>query len=174
MRVDRSFSGFKMQDANEFLTRILDTTKDEIDRCHSTTPSPDRVQSTLTASTHREDEGTLNEEIPLSGLKTATPAKHCDIVNGGCSSDREGDIVSAFAQTNISTPNGKCNGVKEEDDARVRSNGDTNTTDADVPRPTATPELAVTPKKNAEEPMARNPVKDNFEFQLHESYRCLG
>lgn len=170
MRVDRSFSGFKMQDANEFLTRILDTTKDEIDRCHMTTPSPDRVQAAQ--STHREDEDGLNEEIPLSGLKSVTTEKHCDMVNGGCNSDREGDIVSAFAQTNISTPNGKCNGVKEED-VCVKSSDDI-TSDVTTSRATAAPELALTPKKNGEEPMARNPVKDNFEFQLHESYRCLG
>lgn len=33
-----------------------------------------------------------------------------------------------------------------------------------------------TPRKSCkeEESLPRNPVKDNFEFQLLESYRCLG
>ncbi|KAK4319167.1 hypothetical protein Pmani_009869 [Petrolisthes manimaculis] len=175
VRVDRSFSGFKMQDANEFLTRILDTTKDEIDRCHLTTPSPDRVhqvpQSTL-SSPHRGDEGDINEDVPLSGLNTTpTLDKDCD------TNDKEdGDIVSAFALTNISTPNGKCKPASEEEDACTNSSDCTTTTDNtdNAPKATPAPEVITTPRKSVEESIPRNPVKDNFEFQLHESYRCLG
>ena len=39
-RIDGSFSGFKMQDANEFLTKVLDTIKDEIDTSHASQSAP--------------------------------------------------------------------------------------------------------------------------------------
>lgn len=59
-----------MQDANEFLTRVLDTVKDEIDRCHMTTPSPDRcAYSEAHNSTLKKD---LDEDVCLSGLSRSS------------------------------------------------------------------------------------------------------
>ncbi|XP_071519478.1 ubiquitin carboxyl-terminal hydrolase 37-like isoform X3 [Panulirus ornatus] len=116
-RVDGSFSGFKMQDANEFLTRVLDTVKDEIDRCHMTTPSPDRfVHSEAHTATSKKN---LDEDVYLSGVS------------------RNSRSLSESSEP---------------------FQHDT------------------TPRKSSkeEESLPRNPVKDNFEFQLLESYRCLG
>ncbi|XP_071519476.1 ubiquitin carboxyl-terminal hydrolase 37-like isoform X2 [Panulirus ornatus] len=118
-RVDGSFSGFKMQDANEFLTRVLDTVKDEIDRCHMTTPSPDRfVHSEAHTATSKKN---LDEDVYLSGVSR--------------NSRSLSESSEPFQHASDTTPR---KSSKEE------------------------------------ESLPRNPVKDNFEFQLLESYRCLG
>ncbi|XP_042215439.1 ubiquitin carboxyl-terminal hydrolase 37-like [Homarus americanus] len=188
-RVDGSFSGFKMQDANEFLTRVLDTIKDEIDRCHMTTPSPDRpVSSRALVNTAKID---VDEDICLSGApmnvlslsSSPEPSKGAD---GDIGDDITDNEVINVPETNVRYMNEKdITGIKVID-AEVENSKCKSTYSYTNGKKLVGREIAVdprctvnaqevTPRKTCEEEiMPRNPVKDNFEFQLLESYRCLG
>lgn len=137
-----------MQDANEFLTRVLDTIKDEIDRCHMTTPSPDR---SLTS----KDED-LDEIVPNSiGCQKLDSA-------GNDSFENERRNVSDTAQPD-------CGPEESASSETVLA-----TSDSEGQHLPMCSLQSNTPNKSDEEILPRNPVKDNFEFQLFESYRCLG
>lgn len=149
VRVDGSFSGYKMQDANEFLTRVLDTIKDEIDRCHVTNPSPD---CSLSAK-----DGDLDELFPNSirCLKRDSP--------DGEILENERISVSDITQQD-------CGSEESASREKVLATGESEGQHLPLCSPPSN-----TPSKGCdEETLPRNPVKDNFEFQLFESYRCLG
>lgn len=136
-----------MQDANEFLTRVLDTIKDEIDRCYVTTPSPD-----CSPSAKDEDDELFRNGIRC--LKRDTPDR--EILQN------ERICVSKMTQQD-------CGSEESSSRERVLASGESE----DQILPLCSPP-SNTPSKGCDETLPRNPVKDNFEFQLFESYRCLG
>nr|XP_045626090.1 CWF19-like protein 2 [Procambarus clarkii] len=179
-RVDGSFSGFKMQDANEFLTRVLDTMKDEIDRCHMTTPSPDRLLGSQTlVSTSKKD---LNEDVCLSGIGAKNGFIYPSSLDfsrdsniNGVSDVVDSEVINDFEELT------KINGVRENCKVLDTEAGNNKSDLVNIfgKRPMGGEIMnfalqSVTPKKTCDEVLPRNPVKDNFEFQLLESYRCLG
>ncbi|XP_037778752.1 LOW QUALITY PROTEIN: ubiquitin carboxyl-terminal hydrolase 37-like [Penaeus monodon] len=165
-RVDGSFSGFKMQDANEFLTRVLDTIKDEIDRCHMTTPSPDRPSGSqsLTCTPN----GELDEEVYLSGCtrRDPSPIKQDTVKNNDSPTVKSPELENKT----------HCNGEGISEEVCMENSQDLDTDDVLAERIASreNTQLDTPTKHTAQEVIPRNPVKDNFEFQLLESYRCLG
>ncbi|KAK8736718.1 hypothetical protein OTU49_004614 [Cherax quadricarinatus] len=182
-RVDGSFSGFKMQDANEFLTRVLDTMKDEIDRCHMTTPSPDRPLSSHSLVSAAKND--LDEDVSLCGGSGQNIFDFPDSLESSKDSKDINDIMDSEIITDCEDLT-KMN--KAKDNCKVMDkeveNSKCTLTDISVERLTGSEEVDsklpvhsqdYTPMKSCEEEvLPRNPVKDNFEFQLFESYRCLG
>lgn len=147
-----------MQDANEFLTRILDTVKDEIDRCHMTTPSPDRH-----GVSKDEDCGEIFPNTRFPKLKSAVEDNFENEINFDTKRSPCSQNVSDITQQD-------CDAEDSPVCERVLTVGENE--DQDLP---LCPQLSNTPNKGCdEEALPRNPVKDNFEFQLFESYRCLG
>lgn len=138
-----------MQDANEFLTRVLDTIKDEIDRCHVTTPSPDCSLSVK--------DGDLDELFPNS-----IRCQKCDSP-GGEILENERISVSDITQQD-------CGSEESASREKVLATGESEGQHL----PSCSPPSNTPSKGCDEETFPRNPVKDNFEFQLFESYRCLG
>ncbi|XP_042859733.1 ubiquitin carboxyl-terminal hydrolase 37-like isoform X2 [Penaeus japonicus] len=165
-RVDGSFSGFKMQDANEFLTRVLDTIKDEIDRCHMTTPSPDRPSGSQAFAC--TPNGELDEEMYLNGCTRIdpSPTKHDSVKSNDTLAEKSPELENKAL----------CNGESVVEDVCTENSQDVESEDALAERIAAkeNTQLDTPTKHNALEVIPRNPVKDNFEFQLLESYRCLG
>lgn len=165
-RVDGSFSGFKMQDANEFLTRVLDTIKDEIDRCHMTTPSPDRPSGSqsLTCTPN----GELDEEVYLNGCtrRDPSPIKQDTVKNNDSPTVKSPELENKT----------HCNGEGISEEVCMENSQDLDTDDVLAERIASreNTQLDTPTKHTAQEVIPRNPVKDNFEFQLLESYRCLG
>ncbi|XP_071519473.1 ubiquitin carboxyl-terminal hydrolase 37-like isoform X1 [Panulirus ornatus] len=175
-RVDGSFSGFKMQDANEFLTRVLDTVKDEIDRCHMTTPSPDRfVHSEAHTATSKKN---LDEDVYLSGVsrnsrslsESSEPFQHASVSD-----------VNVVLDNEMIKPVSELNGISKAKDENMRFESTNVINKRLIENSNDEPKCTInmqdtTPRKSSkeEESLPRNPVKDNFEFQLLESYRCLG
>lgn len=165
VRVDGSFSGFKMQDANEFLTRILDTIKDEIDRSHMTTPSPDR---SLTSKDEDFD------EAPFPAIPRCQ--KLLNTVENNFESE-----VNLHSQDKSSVVNRKdVDQVQAAQKASVGQETSLGELISSEPEGESealhlSPAQSITPSKQCgEDTLPRNPIKDNFEFQLFESYRCLG
>lgn len=149
-----------MQDANEFLTRILDTVKDEIDRCHMTTPSPDRSLSS-------------KKEDPEEMLPNITS---CQKLNSALGENFENElnintVTKRFPSTNVSNITQQDSGA-EESGSCERVSPVTESESQHLPL--CSPQSNTPNKDCEEETLPRNPVKDNFEFQLFESYRCLG
>lgn len=158
VRVDGSFSGYKMQDANEFLTRILDTIKDEIDHCHMTTPSPDR---SLSSKDEDPDEIFCN-------------SSRCQKRNSSAGDVFENEM-SNNTKTKSSPNNRNVSDVSQQDcDLGVSSSSEWLLSGDGSESQRLTPQSNTPSKGCDEETFPRNPVKDNFEFQLFESYRCLG
>lgn len=148
-----------MQDANEFLTRALDTIKDEIDRCHMTTPSPER------SLTCKED---LDEVFPDSAK--------CQKLSSALEENFDGEI-SIAAKSRLTSGRNMDDATDQDSDLedlticeRVLPGGENESQNL-----SSSSLQSSTPNKSCdEEVLPRNPVKDNFEFQLLESYRCLG
>ncbi|MPC65695.1 Ubiquitin carboxyl-terminal hydrolase 37 [Portunus trituberculatus] len=154
-----------MQDANEFLTRVLDTIKDEIDRSHMTTPSPNR---SLTSKDEDFDEA-LFPAIP-----------RCQKLLNRVESNFENE-VNIHSKDKSSAINRK--DIEQVQVGQRASVGqETSLSELMSSEPEAESEQlhlsvaqAITPSKQCgEHTLPRNPIKDNFEFQLFESYRCLG
>ena len=158
VRVDGSFSGFKMQDANEFLTRVLDTVKDEIDRSHMTTPSPDR---SLTSKEEDLDEA-LFPAIPKCQKLLNTVENNFE---------SEVNIHSKDKSPTVNRKDTEQVQVQETSLGELMSSepeGESEHLHLSVAQ-------SITPSKQCgEHTLPRNPIKDNFEFQLFESYKCLG
>ncbi|XP_068231534.1 ubiquitin carboxyl-terminal hydrolase 37-like [Palaemon carinicauda] len=155
-RIDGSFSGFKMQDANEFLTKILDVIKDEIDRCYAS-------QSPVSKTTKIESHDKLacssaedtDDEIFLSGARSVNDDA-CDLimeVTTGDSGIQDCDNVNYDSDPGSELVMGKSQRNQKSLSAKMHDIIHAETNPAQV---------------------WKNPVKDNFEFQLLESYRCLG
>ncbi|ROT61231.1 Ubiquitin carboxyl-terminal hydrolase 37 [Penaeus vannamei] len=165
-RVDGSFSGFKMQDANEFLTRVLDTIKDEIDRCHMTTPSPDRPSGSQSLAC--TPNGELDEEVYLNGCtrRDPSPVKQDTVKNNDASPVKSPELETKTYCNGEGIPEEVCmENLQDLDADDVLAERIASRENAQLDTPT---------KHTAPEVIPKNPVKDNFEFQLLESYRCLG
>lgn len=165
MRVDGSFSGFKMQDANEFLTRILDTIKDEIDRSHMTTPSPDR---SLTSKDEDFDEAPF-PAIPRCQKLLNTVENNFESEVNIHSQDKN-PAVNRKDVEQVQAAQKACVGQETSLGELVSSEpeGESEALHLSLAQ-------SITPSKQCgEDTLPRNPIKDNFEFQLFESYRCLG
>ncbi|KAK7076772.1 hypothetical protein SK128_022077 [Halocaridina rubra] len=153
-RIDNSFSGFKMQDANEFLTKVLDTIKDEIDRCYASQSETSSPESHTDCNRMIDDENIL-----LNGAMETSVIKHLQFptkAEVGFSSDFEDNdlincvaVLETFEKKAGSVQNTEINGSVED-------------------------HMSTRISEKTSESALRNPVKDNFEFQLLESYRCLG
>lgn len=153
-RIDGSFSGFKMQDANEFLTKILDIIKDEIDVCHaSRSPSSSTVKVKSRESLASSSVGVSDDEIFLSGARSGNDYP-CDLimeVTDGDSGIQDCDNVNCDLDSGS-----VC--VKEKS----------------LERRLSEKVCDIMQTETKADHLLKNPVKDNFEFQLLESYRCLG
>ncbi|XP_076062651.1 ubiquitin carboxyl-terminal hydrolase 37-like [Oratosquilla oratoria] len=147
-KVDDSFQGFKMQDANEFLTLVLDTIKEEINRCHQiSVPSTSSSASSTSSSDHPilmpTKEETLNSTV--NGKRIVDKIrKESDGIQGG-------QLPSAL----LSVPPAE----EQENSTENMKDGET----------TSFVDTQVHPKK-----FFSNLINENFEFELLESYRCLG
>lgn len=163
VRVDGSFSGYKMQDANEFLTRILDTVKDEIDRCHMTTPSPDR------SLTSKEEE--IDEIFPYS----TRCQKLLNTVGKSSESELSLHTKDKSSKVNMNSDDEQIAQKGSEGEEPPVCDKVSSEAESESGCLHLCPAQSVTPNKGCdEEILPRNPIKDNFEFQLFESYRCLG
>ncbi|KAB7505017.1 Ubiquitin carboxyl-terminal hydrolase 37 [Armadillidium nasatum] len=154
-KIDGSFSGFKMQDANEFLTQVLDSIKDEV--------------------THESLKCVKEEKFNCS---TCTPEKLPPLIDlkKVCNTpdDMSGkkNFKSIFSTPSCSPCSPLSQGLKSCEE----------TSEIILPiNQTCTPEklvLSLTDNNRNEikgrEECVANPVTNNFEFELSESYRCLG
>ncbi|KAL7646244.1 UNVERIFIED_CONTAM: hypothetical protein RMT77_003153 [Armadillidium vulgare] len=153
-KIDGSFSGFKMQDANEFLTQVLDSIKDEV--------------------THESLKCVKEEKFNCS---TCTPEKLPPLIDLKVSNtpdDMSGkkNFKSIFSTPSCSPCSPLSQGLKSCEE----------TSEIIFPiNQTCTPEklvLSLTDNNRNEikgrEECVANPVTNNFEFELSESFRCLG
>lgn len=212
--VDNSFSGFKMQDANEFLTRLMDTIKDEVERCHMTTPSPDHPSTstdrldltpehpgTLQTQCYeplidngfsnpvndpfddlfgpsKDDEKNLNTctsvettkctSQRLSESNTSVSSLENNERTSGCELENKKDV--SINKSSISSPTKDHSSVFDNNNLVSSSVNSPKTKVSDY---SSEETHITTPKEKTSENLPRNPIKDNFEFHLMESYRCL-
>ncbi|CAL4173051.1 unnamed protein product, partial [Meganyctiphanes norvegica] len=191
VRVDDSFSGFKMQDANELLTLLLDTIKDEVERCHMTTPSPDHPS---TSSTERliltpEHPGSVQTQCFEPSSETVFPAHdHIETDLFGPNEEASERIDDRdFGKNNNSFDSHKLNDRNSSiENSDLNSNERTSVDSVVYELEKGSEDFNVnkscfsSPAKKEtssnicnKKKLPKNPVKDNFEFQLLESYRCL-
>lgn len=173
-RIDGSFSGYKMQDANEFLTKVLDTIKDEIDCCHASKPDSSTSSSQAVVCNGSED---IDEDILLCGAKKQSSKKRLNFATetevNFSSEMTDNEIINCVST--IDSLEKQNDGVTEMERTlnieKCKESGGVREGTCDNKNTESHGKLEV---KNETDSILRNPVKDNFEFQLLESYRCLG
>uniref|UniRef100_A0A6A7FZQ4 Ubiquitin carboxyl-terminal hydrolase 37-like n=1 Tax=Hirondellea gigas TaxID=1518452 RepID=A0A6A7FZQ4_9CRUS len=110
-KLDSSFIGWKMQDANEFLTKILDTVKDEVDDLLSNVnEQKDGCHNDNSHSTGENDPFSSNQSF---GASSATVMKWSPFKdNEPKLLNNSVEIRSIYRPLNASETNGDINGVE--------------------------------------------------------------
>ena len=156
-KLDPSFVGWKMQDANEFLTKVLDTIKDEIEACQAASSG----QKQVLASSEAESASSPKKFSALSLLNLSKINCSSGNILGVLNNSVVVSSVSSSEEENARVPKG----VKRSHS--VDSDG------SPSKRIACEADSSVSSTTNSSNDEFSNPITDNFGFQLQEVFKCL-
>ena len=144
--------GWKMQDANEFLTKVLDTMKDEVDKLHLDAEEICNESTNKIENKSPQSIITSNFNVGESKLLNNSVLIRCVPHNRNKQDNSCGSVSSSLHNKRKRHFSGEQDGGSKR---RLGSTSGDASSQADANK-------------------ANNPITANFSFQLKEVYRCLG
>lgn len=136
-----------MQDANEFLTKVLDTIKDEVDKLHT------ENQRSSIGESNKSSQSIIYEEF-----KNGIP----QLLNNSVVIRSISPIIGSSSKSEAAAALDSPSSSRDTKRRKRRSSGDH-----------SSPE-STNKRYHADDSSNTNPISANFGFQLQEVYQCLG